>query len=219
MDTLEHLKTENSYDFIEKNLLINGNNFEFDNPNKDYDTLDDDNYSLTTDTSAVATNAFSVNTTTTHIFEPFMLDIAAFEQAQEKANITDYNDNFEEFYILNDFEDDEIESITTSTTKKEIDFIKHQEKTKKRKYDNINIEENNITELLVSNTRAKRRRNLTISKKKILRKLKKQYNNFPEREAAQAIDEICALSDSKPEEWDLERIKKIWNDKRYWSNK
>ncbi|CAG8804044.1 44709_t:CDS:1, partial [Gigaspora margarita] len=92
---------------------------------------------------------------------------------------------------------------------------KDQEKTKKRKHDNINIEENNITELLVSNTRAKQRRNLTISEKKILRKLKKQYNNFLEREAAQAINEICALSNSKPEEWNIERIKKIWNDKRY----
>ncbi|CAG8509589.1 28187_t:CDS:2 [Dentiscutata erythropus] len=91
----------------------------------------------------------------------------------------------------------EIEKLTRSLQKKERQAEPH----------------NNFTNEKVENVAKRKRRHLTKSEQEIFAKLI-ELNELSAEEISRVFVEICTLPDTKPEDWDIKRIRSIWGRKK-----
>ncbi|CAG8855723.1 1975_t:CDS:1, partial [Gigaspora margarita] len=64
---------------------------------------------------------------------------------------------------------------------------------------------NNLTNEKLENVTKRKRKHLTKSKQEIFERLI-ELNELSAEETSRVLVEICTLSDTKPEDWDLKRI-------------
>src|ERR1044072_6355417 len=110
---------ENTCFWKKKTFDNYSNEFECDDPDKDYILLENDDYSITTDNTSEVPSTPATTINDNNCFREFLFDYKAYQNAKEKVDLNEHNEDNITWEDMDSVEKDSASTTVCSNTDKE----------------------------------------------------------------------------------------------------